>query len=400
MDFEMSDDQRSLVEVAREFTKRYLYPLESAIIYREASRGMTDTPLITSEEEARLQSAAKGLGIWGLDLPEEFGGTDMGTMAKCLAVEMLNHSVVPFTLPPDSPNLSYLLSECTPEQRDRYLIPYANGEMLSALAASEAEAGSDIGGIRMRAERSGDGWLLNGSKMWISMSNRADFFIVITVTDREKGKRGGMTAFIVDRDTPGVSVGKPLPVIGTIANDLAYELHFDNVVLPDQQVLGEVGEAFIPLQNRFGVRRLELGAKCVGLADRLLEMMIEYANNRSTFGELLASRQSVQWWIADATSELHSVRLMVYHAAWKADNGSKNIRLESSMVKVRATEMLSKVADMAIQLHGAMGLSKEMPIEMIYRTARVLRIVEGPSEVHRWLVGREVLKGVPYSILA
>ncbi len=399
MDFKLSDEQQSLIEVADGFTRRHLLPLESVVMQRETTRGLGDDPLVMPDEEERLRQAARDLGIWGIDLPEEYGGINLGTLAKCLAVETVSHSIVPFTLPPDSPNLNYLLAECNPDQRERYLLPYARGEKTSALAVTETGAGADVGGIKMRAERRNGKWVLNGSKMWISLARRADFFILVAVTDPEKGKRGGMTAFLVDRETPGLSVGNPIQVIGAIANDVPYPLYFDDVELGDEQVLGTVGEAFIPLQNRFGVRRLELGARCVGLADRLVQMMIDYANERVTFGEPLARRQAVQWWISDATSELHAVRLMMYHAAWKVDQGVKNTRIEASMVKVRATEMLTRVADWAIQLHGGMGLSKEMPIESVYRTARVLRIVEGPSEVHRWLVARELLKaGAPYAM--
>jgi len=254
---------------------------------------------------------------------------------------------------------------------------------------TEPNAGTDASGIQMRADRRGDKWVLNGSKMFISFARKADFFITIAVSDREKSKKGGFTAFLVDKGTPGLTVARNIPVIGEM---VSYELVYDNVELDESQVLGEVGQAFIPLQNRFGVRRLELAARCCGLADRLIKLMIEQANIRSTFGKPLAERQAVQWWITNSTIDLHAARLMVYHAAWKADQGIKDLRLEAAMVKVFCTEMLTRIADRAIQVHGGLGLSKEMPIEYIYRLVRIFRIVEGPSEIHRWLVARELTK--------
>jgi alkylation response protein AidB-like acyl-CoA dehydrogenase len=389
MDFSLPEEYVMLKQMVRKFTEKELFPLEQTIINREAERGLSDTPVIPPEEEKKLLEKTKELGLWGIDVPEKFGGQELGNLAKCIVVEEMNRSIVPLTLPPDAPNLNYLLSCCNEQQYEKYLIPYAKGEKISALAMTEPNAGTDAGGIRMRADRRGDKWVLNGSKMFISFAHKADFFITIAVSDREKGKKGGFTAFLVDKDTPGLKVVRNIPVIGEM---VSYELVYEDVELDESQVLGEVGQAFIPLQNRFGVRRMELGARCCGLADRLIQLMIEQANIRTTFGKPLKDRQAVQWWITNSTMDLHAARLMVYHAAWKADQGITDLRLEAAMVKVFCTEMLTRVADRAIQVHGGLGLSKEMPIEYIYRLVRIFRIVEGPSEIHRWLVARELTK--------
>ena len=385
MDFSLPEEYVMLKKMVRKFTEKELFPLEQTIINREAERGLSDTPVIPPEEEKRLLEKTKELGLWGIDVPEKFGGQELGNLAKCVVVEELNRSIVPFVLPPDAPNLNYLLSCCNEKQYEKYLLPYASGEKIASLAMTEPNAGTDAAGIQLRADRKGDKWVLNGTKMFISFVRKASFFITIAVSDREKGKKGGFTAFLVDKDTPGLTVARNIPVIGEM---VSHELVYDNVVLDDDQVLGEVGQAFVPLQNRFGVRRMELGSRCLGMADRLIQLMIEQANIRTTFGHLLKERQAVQWWIANSTMELHAARLMVYHACWKSDQGIKDLRTEAAMVKVFCTEMLSRVADRAIQVHGGLGLSKEMPIEYIYRLARILRIVEGPSEIHRWSVAR------------
>lgn len=397
MDFSLPEELVMLKKMVRKFTENEIMPLENTVIEREAARGMGDMLAIPPEEEKRILAKAKELGLWGIDVPEEYGGSDLGMLAKNVVEEEMNRSIVWIMLPPDSPNLNFLLSCCKKEQYEDYLLPYARGEKLSALALTEANAGSDAAGIQLRAERRGDKWVLNGTKMWISYGPKADFFIVIAVTDKEKRQRGGFTAFLVDRDTPGFKIMRNVPVIGDM---LVYELVLEDVTLDDSKVLGEVGQAFVPLQNRLGVRRVELAAKCCGLADRLIELMITQANVRSTFGQPLAERQFVQGWIADSTAELHATRLMVYHASWKFDNGEKDLRVEGAMTKVFGTEMLTRVADRAIQAHGALGLSKEMIIEYVARMVRIWRILEGPSEIHRWLTARQIIRsGKPYQTI-
>ena len=241
---------------------------------------------------------------------------------------------------------------------------YARGEKKSCLAITEAGAGSDASGIKTRAERRNGKWVLNGNKIFISNARQSDFMIVIAVTDSEEGRKGGMTSFLVDTNSPGLSIPSSFT---TIAGEYhPYAVYFDNVELDDDQVLGEVGQAFIPLQNRFGVRRMEIAARCLGFAERCIKLMIEYANQRKTFGAMLADRQAVQWWIADSYREIELTRLALYKLAWDLDQGN-DTRRDASMVKVQATEMVGVVADRAMQLFGGMGMTKDLPLEYISR---------------------------------
>ena len=236
----------------------------------------------------------------------------------------------------------------------------------------------------------GDKWIINGTKTFISKCDKDNvFFILIAVTDKEASTKDKFTAFLIDRDMPGVRVGKEIPVIGAMPT---WELILDEVEVSDDAILGDVGKAFIPLQNRFGVRRIELASRCTGMAERIIQMMIDQANTRITFGKPLASRQTVQNWIADSTMELEAVRLRLYYAAWKSDLGYTDLRFEGSNIKVAATEMLTNVADRAMQMHGGVGLSKELGIEYVARMVRIWRILEGPNEVHRWTIARSILK--------
>lgn len=393
MDFELPETSRMVRDTVARFTTEELIPHEALIIRREAERGYTDSPLIPPELDATLQIKAKEIGLWGIDVPEEFGGQNFGMLTKCLVVEQLKHSIVPFVLPPESPNLFMLKELCKGDQIDRYLLPYSRGEKKSCLALSEPGAGSDAAAMKTRAERKNGKWVLNGTKLWISNARRADFMIVMAVTDPDADKRSAFTAFLVDNGTPGLSVPTSFPMIGEYH---PYEVVLNNVELDDNQVLGEVGGGFGPLSQRLGVRRLEIASRCLGLATRCLQMMIEQANTRKTFGAPLADRQAVQWWIADSYQELEMVRLLVYQMAWKMDQGRTDVRLDGSIVKVQGTEMITRVVDRAMQLFGGMGVSKELPLEYISRMCRVMRIVEGPSEVHRWVVARELLRsGLP-----
>lgn len=383
------EEIQMLRKLVRDFREKELMPLEQTVIEREANRGLGDDPIIPPEENERLLKKAKDIGLFGIDVPEEYGGLGLGNLAKAVVVEELSKTIVPFILPPDAPNLHFLIQCCNEEQKERYLIPYARGEKTSNLALTEPNAGSDAGAIKMRAERKGDKWVLNGQKTFISGAAKADFLITMAVTDPEKGKKGGITTFLVDKGTPGLKISRSIPTIGELH---PYEVYYDNVELDDSQVLGEVGQGFVPLQNRLGVRRMELAIRCVGMAERALEMTIDYAKQRKTFGQYLSERQAIQWWVADSMTDIYATKLMVYDAARKMDQGIKDLRKESSMLKVFGTEMGTRVIDRAIQVHGGTGVTKDLPLEYMYRLIRIYRIVEGPSEVHRWTLARSAFK--------
>lgn len=403
MDFSLSDEERMLKETAARFTASELAPLDHVLIEREMRMWTDGWTLLPKEEQKRLLRLTQEIGFWGIEVEEKFGGQGLGMVAKILVVEELSKSLAgfshhAFTLPPDAPNLNYLNECCTEDQRKKYLVPFCKGELDSALAVTEPAAGSDVGGIKTTAVRKNGRWVINGAKQFISKCDRDDvFFILIAVSDRDAPVKQRLTAFLLDKGVPGLTIGRVSPVIGAMPT---WSLTLEDVTVDDGAVLGEVGGAFVPLQNRFGVRRIELGAHCTGMADTLIEKMIDYADMRKTFGERLAERQTVQNWIADSVIELHGVRLMLYHAAWKSDQGEKDLRVEASALKIAATEMLSRIADRAIQLLGGMGLARESGIEYVARMVRVWRILEGPSEIHRISLAKRFLKEKqPYEML-
>lgn len=393
MDFTLPEELRMLRDTVARFVREELLPLERDVIKREAERGLTDAPLIDPEVEKELGRKAKAIGLYGIDVPEEYGGQNLGMLAKAVVIEELKTSIVPFVLPPDSPNLWMLRETCKGDQIQKYLLPYASGEKKSAIAISEPGAGSDPAGMKTRAEYKNGKWVINGQKIWISHARHADFIIVMAVTDPAKGSRGGMTAFLVDKGTKGLSIPS---VFNTMGEHAPYAVFLDNVELSDDQVLGEVGNGFGPMQNRLGVRRMEIACRALGYARRCMDLMLTQANQRKTFGALLAERQQVQWWLADSWQEMEMVRWITWRLAWKMDQGDSDWRREASMVKLQGSEMIARVSDRAIQLLGGMGVSKDMPLEYIARAVRVLRIFEGPSEVHRWVIARDLLRnGMP-----
>ena len=393
MDFELPEELRMLRDTVARFVREELIPLEPTVIRREAERGMTDDPLIPPEDEERLTAKAKEIGLYGIDVPEEYGGQNMGMLAKAVVIEELKTSIVPFVLPPDSPNLWMLRESCKGDQIQKYFIPYANGEKKSAIAISEPSAGSDPANMKTRAEYKNGKWVLNGQKIWISGARKADFIIVMAVTDPEKGSRGGITAFLVDKGTKGLTSPS---VFSTMGEHSPYAVFFDNVEVSDDQVLGDIGGGFAPMQNRLGVRRMEIACRALGYSRRCLELMIPQSIERTTFGAALADRQQVQWWLADSWQEMEMVRWITWRLAWKMDSGDKNWRREAAMVKLQGSEMVGRVVDRAIQLFGGMGVCKDLPLEYMARACRVWRIFEGPSEVHRWFIARDLLRnGVP-----
>ena len=389
MNFELPEELRMLRDAAARFTTRELIPHEPLVIRRDAERGYTDNPALPPELEKQILDKARAAGLAGLEVPEAYGGHGASILAKCVVVEQLKHSILfPFGFAPNFPDVFMLLETCKGPQIEKYLKPFLRGDTQGCIAITEPGAGADASAIKMRAERKDGKWVLNGSKQFITHARYADFMIVVTVTDPAKGSRGGMTAFLLDGKQPGISVPTVYPMTGDYA---PYGVSIDNVIATDDQVLGEVGEAFAPMQGRLGLRRMEIAATCVGLATRCLKMMLDQAKQRSTFGAPLAERQAVQWWIADSYREIELTRLALYKLAWDIDQ-KHDVRRDASMLKVQATEMASAVVDRAMQLFGGMGMSKELPLEFISRVVRVYRIVEGPSEVHRWVVARDLLK--------
>ena len=386
MEFELSEEHRMLKDLVAKFVDNELMPLEPNVLARDA-RG--ESAALAPEELAPLHAKCKELGLWGLDVPEEVGGANLPNVALAAINEELGRTAVPFNFPPDSPNLHMLLATANEEQRKQYLEPYAAGETVSAIVISEPGAGADPAGMMTRAVKDGSDWIINGRKIWISRAAEADFSIAMAVTDPELGARGGITAFLIDKDTPGFEVAREIPMLG---GQRTYEVVFDDCRVPDNKVLGEVGQGFAPMQLRLTVRRLQMGAWSIGMSRRALDMMCEQAQDRVTFGEPLANRQAIQWWIADAATKIHACRLMVMDAARKQDAGQQ-VRTEASMIKVYGTEMATEVLDNAMQTFGAMGMTKELPLQLMAQQIRTQRVYEGPTEVHKMVVARRVLRG-------
>ncbi|MGV8997343.1 MAG: acyl-CoA dehydrogenase family protein [Parvibaculaceae bacterium] len=384
MDFDLSEEHRMLKDLVARFVRDELMPLEAKVLARDAAG---EGARITAEEKAHIDQVTKALGLWGLDAPEEMGGSDLPAVAMIGVNEEMGRTVTPYVLPPDSPNLRMLMATVNDEQRIRYLEPYARGETISAIGISEPGAGADPASMITRAVRDGDDWVINGRKIWTSRAAEADFTIVMAVTDKEKGARGGMSAFLVDGDNPGFKVLRRIPMIG---GAFTYEVALEDCRVPAGKLLGKEGQGFAPMQIRLSTRRLEMASWCIGIAQRALDMICEYAPQRTTFGEPLAKRQAVQWWVADAAMRIKACRLMTYETAWKLDQG-RDVRTDVSMVKVFGTEMAWEIVDQAMQTFGAMGMTKEMPLHLMASQVRNMRIYDGPSEVHRWVIARDLL---------
>ena len=385
MTVEFAEEERMLLDLVDRFIEDELMPLEKAVMAREAAGGPW---ALTAEEEAPLMAKCKELGLWALDAPEEFGGSNLPTTVMMAVEERVQRTVTPFIFPPDSPNLHMLMDVGTPEQKEKYMLPYAQGEMKSCIGISEPGAGGDPAQMKTRAIREGDEWVINGRKIWVSNVPAADFVILMAMTDPDKGARGGITAFIVEKGTPGFNIEREIPMLG---GSRTYELIIEDLRLKDSQVLGEVGQGFAPMQKRLTVKRLQMGAMCVGMASRALEMMCVHTQQRETFGTKLSDRQAIQWWVADGATKLHATRLMVMDAARKQDHG-EDVRTVASMIKVFATEMAGEILDNAMQSFGAMGMTRELPLAILSQRLRLARIYEGPTEVHRMVIARRVLK--------
>lgn len=380
MQLEITPELAEIRVALRRFTRDKLEPIALAIDR-------------TGEIPAGTVELLREHGYLGMRLPAEYGGGGHDLMTYCLALEEFSRSHRMFTLlVGDSSGLCPLSIAHfgSPEQKRKYVAGLARGTLTGSFALTEPEAGSDAQAIRTRAERRDGGWVLNGRKHFISGGHKADVLVVMAVTDPAKRGRGGITAFLVERGTPGFAVTR---VDMTIASDpvkLA-ELAFEDCVLPDSAVLGEVGHGFKIAMRSLTAGRLGVSCACIGAADRLLEMATEHAKQRSTFGKPLAERQAIQWMLADSATELALARALTYEVLRRVHAG-EDAGAMASMAKLSCSEMVGRVADRAVQIHGGMGLVRGYPVERFYRDIRHYRIGEGTSEMQRILIAREVLK--------
>ena len=386
MDFALPQEHRMLADLVERFVRDELMPLEASLLQRDAAGKGT---YLTAQEQARIDARSQELGLWGLDAPEEIGGSNMPVSAMVGVHEAMGRTIVNYSLPPYTANLRMLMIAADEEQKKRYLEPYVRGETRAAIMISEPGAGADPTGISTRAVRDGEHWVLNGRKIWVSYLDNADFSIVMARTGGERGSRGGISAFLIDRDTVGLKIERS---IAMLAGHHTHEVLFEDCRIPLGQLLGEEGKGFDPMQERLGAKRVQMAAWSIGRTQRALDMLCEYAPQRKTFGVALSDRQAVQWWIADAATRIHAARLMTYETAWRIDNGI-DARTQTSMIKSFATEMCWDVIDKVMQAFGAMGMTKEMPLHQMAADARIARIYEGPTEVHQWVVARNTLGG-------
>ncbi len=347
----------------------------------------------TGEVPAAAVKLLREQGYLGMCLPEEFGGGGFDLMTYCLALEEFSRSHRMYTLLLDASsglNPIAIAKFGSDAQKKKYVAGLANGTLYASFGLTEPEAGSDSQAMRTKAEKKDDGWVLNGRKHYISGAHRADVVMIMAVSDAAKRGRGGITAFLVEKGTPGFNVTRVDTTIGSEAIKLA-ELTITDCFLPDSAVLGEVGQGFRIAMESLTNGRLGVSCSCLGAADRLIEMSAAFARGRVTFGQPLSERQAIQWMLADSVVELETARAYTYETLRRVHAG-EDVGPAASICKLTCSEMVGRVADRAVQIHGGMGLVRGYPVERFYRDVRHYRVGEGSSEIQRMLIARDLLK--------
>lgn len=370
---------------------------------RDTARAIVDETLIPAEPEILRTGAVpdqgmrrlKEAGLFGITIPRELGGLGFHTFAQVLVHEELaraHHGFLAGLTLSNGIGVSALLLAGSDELKRRYVPAVARGELTTAFALTEPEAGSDAGRIRTRAVRHGDEWVIDGVKHYITNGPSAELVTVVAVTDPEKGTRGGVTAFLVDRrEMAGVVVEEVQRTMGTPPYSQA-RLRFDSVRVPASHVLGKEGDGFRLAMGALDHGRIAVAAGALGPMSRLIDAMVGRAKAREQFGGPISQFQGVQWMVADSETDRYAARQMTYDAAWRMDQGERVTR-EAAMAKLFATEAVGRVADRAVQLFGGQGVMEEGPVQHLYRDVRVMRIYEGTSEIQRLVIAREALKG-------
>jgi acyl-CoA dehydrogenase len=340
-----------------------------------------------------LVEQAKDLGLFGISIPEEYGGIGLNAVGKAVVLEQLGHthngfvSLISAHTGIGSTGLVKLASE---QLKQKYLPDMAAGKKIAAFALSEPGAGSDATNLATRAEKRGNQWVLNGTKHFITNAPVADVFTVFALTDKEKGAKGGITAFLIEKNFPGFMLGKKDKKMGLRGSHTA-QLIFEDCVVPEENVIGEVGMGYMSALKILSEGRVGLAARAVGSCDKLIALSVLYAKERIQFGKPIADNQAIQWMLADMATETEAARTLTYMAASMIDEGKKVIK-EASMAKLFASDVFNRVADKAVQIHGGMGYVSDYPVERFYRDARITKIYEGTNEIQRLIIARRVLE--------
>ncbi len=379
-----SEELQLMLDTVRRFVRQDLEPISQQV-----------------EDEDRIPEyiidKMRELGLFGLAIPQEYGGLGLGAYGECRVYEELCRTNLSFRTrigPNNGIGSQGIVLDGTEEQKDKYLPLLASGEWTGCFALTEPEAGSDAANIQTTAVLDGDHWVLNGRKHFITNGDIADMATVFALTDRAKRAKGGITAFIVEKTFPGFSVGTVERKMGFRGSHTA-ELVFDDCRVPKDNVIGGepmVGQGFRTAMKTLDKGRLTIASTCLGAAQRLLELSLDYAKQRVQFGRPIAEFQAVQFMLADMATEIYAARQMLYHAARLRDERGTSVIKEASMAKVFCSEMAGRVADMAVQIHGGMGYMKDFPVERFFRDLRLTRIYEGTSEIQRLVIAREILR--------
>jgi alkylation response protein AidB-like acyl-CoA dehydrogenase len=393
IDFSIPPELADARQRATAFMEEFVYPNESKLVEDEG---------LPAGLESELQARVKSLGLWAPNLPREWGGMGIGFIGQALINEIVGRSVIAPRLfgnaAPDAGNAELLLIAATTAQKENFLRPLAEGAVRSCFAMTEPEvSGSDPTGLRTTAVRAGGDWVINGHKWFTSGAIGSSFAIVMAVTEPDADAHQRASMILVPTATPGFEIVRAVPVMGSGGLGGHCEVRFENCRVPLANLLGEAGKGFKLAQVRLGPGRIQHCMRWLGAAQRSFEMMCSYALERKTFGEPLAKKQTVQNWIADSAAELNAARLMTLNAAWKLDRGD-DARVEISLIKFFGARVLHDVVDRAIQVHGALGYSRDTPLEMFYRDARAARIYDGPDEVHRQVVAQRILKTFAHNV--
>ena len=379
MNFGLTPEQELIVSTVRSFVENELYPLE-AEVERSGS--------LSADLARDIQRKVIELGFYAPNIPEEFGGGGLSALEFALLERELGRTSMALNHWWGRP--SNILCACNDEQRERYLLPSVRGERMDALAMTEPDAGSDVRGMKCHAVRDGDDWIVNGTKHFISHADVADFVIVFIATGEESSGRKRITCFLVDRGTPGFEIR---PGYRSVSHRGYHNciLSFEDCRLPSAQILGEEGRGFEVANTWLFATRITVATMCVGRARRVFDMALDYAAQRRQFGQPIGRFQGVGFQLADSATEIDAADYLTLAAAWRLDQNLPANR-EIAQAKLYASEMLARVTDRAIQVHGGMGLMDDLPLERFWRDARLERIWDGTSEIHRHIIARELLR--------